>query len=342
MSVTSDTVGQHGEKELIDRIAAIIGKSFRHDVLISIGDDTAVVRGSGDARLLYTCDMQVQGVHFDLSVITPYQLGRRAMAVNLSDMAAMGAEPQYALVSIAVPSSLAVTDFEELFKGMKRIGDEYGTAIIGGNLSSSAGNFVIDVFLTGRAARKVYTRSGAKVGDDIYVTGSLGGSLAGLQAMGAFGKKAVDQYRDLVAKHLEPIPRLRVSSLLAQYDIVTAMTDVSDGLSTDLAHICEASGVGAEIQLKGVPIHNELAAFAQATGVDPIPMALHGGEEYELLFTSKAGSEAVLSEIARQSSVPITAIGRVVERESGLRLIDGENVTALEPKGWSHFGSGNR
>jgi thiamine-monophosphate kinase len=338
MSIDKRTVGEYTETELIERISSIIGSRKRKDIDIGIGDDTAVVSGSGDARLLYTCDMQVERVHFDLSVISAHQLGRRALAVNLSDIAAMGAEPQYALVSIAMPSFLAVTDFEELFRGLKSIGDEFDTAIIGGNLSSSADTLVIDVFLTGRATRKVFTRSGAKVGDDIYVTGSLGGAVAGLQAIGAFGKKAVDQYAGLVAKHLEPIPRLRVSSLLAQYDIVTAMTDVSDGLSTDLAHICDASRVGAEIIRESLPVHDELNAFARATGVDPISMALHGGEEYELLFTASENSETVLAEIAQSSGVAITAIGRIVPREKGITVLNGDSIIPLEPKGWSHFG----
>ena len=342
MNTENATVGQYTEKELIERIASIIGKSSRSDILIGIGDDTAVVSGSGDSRLLYTCDMQVAGVHFDLAVITPFQLGRRALAVNLSDMASMGAEPQYALVSIAMPPSFAIADFEQMFQGMKSIGDQFDTSIIGGNLSSSADTLVIDVFLTGRASSEIFTRNGAKVGDDIYVTGSLGGSLAGLQALGAFGKSAVDQYPGLVKKHLEPVPRLEMSRLLAERGFVTAMTDISDGLTTDLSHLCEASGVGAEIIRANLPLHDELAQFAQATGVDPVAMALHGGEEYELLFTASKGSGAVLNEIVRKSALSITAIGRIVRLEFGLRLIDGDNVSAIKAQGWSHFGARNR
>jgi thiamine-monophosphate kinase len=340
--VSHDTVGTYSETELIARIASIVGRADSSGVIVGIGDDTAVVSGSGNNHLLYTCDMQVEGIHFDRAIITPYQLGRKALAVNLSDIASMGAEPQYALVSIAMPSAYLLADLEELFHGMKSMGDAFNTAIIGGNLSNTKNALVIDVFLTGQANGPVFTRSGARVHDDIYVTGSLGGSAAGCQLLGALGNTAREQYPGLIAKHLEPMPRFAISRQLREAHVVTAMTDISDGLSTDLSHMCDASNVGAKLQAGSIPMHSELSSFTRETGVDPLTIALNSGEEFELLFTATSGSEAVIAAIADRSGTAITNIGRIGPKESGMALVEGEVSYPISPRGWSHFGSGNR
>ena len=210
------TVGDIGEFGLIDRIKTICGQDVAPDVILGIGDDTAVVRIDDSRALVATCDSQVEDVHFRWEAITPFQLGRRALAVNLSDIAAMGGQPQYALVSLAVPSSLSAKKFDEFYKGIHATAHEYGVVIVGGNIARTAKKLVVDVFLWGMVdPAQMLTRSGAQKGDLIYVTGSLGSAAAGVDVLKRYGPHCSDEFVPIVRAHLEPRPRVQEGMALA-------------------------------------------------------------------------------------------------------------------------------
>ena len=340
LDVDPKTVADIGEFGLIDRIQKILPAVKHEDVLIGIGDDTAVIKIDAHRAWLVTCDIQVEDQHFRLQNISPYQLGRRAMAVNLSDIAAMGGKPTFALVSLGFPKSLPLSDFENLFKGMGDQLAEFSTIIIGGNLSNTANKMIIDITLLGEVSPKQFlTRSGAKAGDRIFVTGNLGASGAGFYLLEKYGRNYPTEFDDLVQKHLQPIPRIEVGQRIAQSGFGTAMIDVSDGIASDLNHICKMSGVGAEIYQNKLPLPNNLIKITSLTGKSALHLALHSGEDYELLFTARPEiPDSLFDSITKDTGVPITEIGRILPQDFGYYLIDrhGEK-SPIQPKGWDHF-----
>ncbi len=334
------TVSDIGEFGLIDRIQKILPRSTDENVLVGIGDDTAVIRLDDHRCLLITCDIQVEDQHFRLKNITPYQLGRRAMAVNLSDIAAMGGSPTYALVSLGIPKSFSLTRFDELFSGMRDQLAEFSAFIIGGNLSNTADKLIIDITLMGEVALTQFlTRSGAHIGDRIFVTGILGLSAAGFHVLGKYGAKIPDEYASFVNAHLQPVPRVQFGQRIAASGIATSMLDISDGIAGDLHHICSMSHVGAEIHQALLPLPADIGAIESIASRSYLDLALHGGEDYELLFT--VNPNVPLSEIqsiAEAAGVPVTEIGKIVAAEAGYHLIDDRgNQIPILPKGWDHF-----
>ncbi|GHO84511.1 thiamine-phosphate kinase [Dictyobacter formicarum] len=333
-----------GEFELIARLTAGLATRAAGDV--GIGDDCALLDlGSGDL-LLATCDCQVEGVHFTLQTSSPEHIGRKALAINLSDIAAMGGTPRYALVSLLLPPHLSVDVLDGIYAGLRAEAQRFDTTIVGGNIAGTgaAQQLVIDITLLGTVARgHAILRSGARVGDLICVTGSLGDSAAGLQT---FLRPATDAVlpHDLQAlrgRHTAPLPRVHEGQLLASFKAgqITAMLDISDGLSGDLTHLCERSGCGARVDLATIPLSTPLSHVAQALQHDPLDWALHGGEDYELLFTLQLPSlDEVRTALQEQCGTPLTVIGEIQPLSAGLTLAHSNGHTEpLHAHSWDHL-----
>ena len=333
------TIASVGEYGLIERIKTILPSYGRADLIVSIGDDTAVIRIDHERALLATCDIQIEDSHFSRRTITAYQLGRRSAAVNLSDIAAMGGTPTFAFVSLGLPGDYPVDDFDDLMRG---IGDEllqYSAVVAGGNLARTDDKMVVDITLLGQATlARVLTRSGARPGDRIYVSGVLGAAAGGLQVLEEFGPDYPDKFATLVRAHLQPTPRIPLGRLIADSGVATAMTDISDGLSRDLLNICRRSNVGAEIDVARLPLPDRAAEPEKIAGRSVLELALNGGEDYELLFTVRREvPQAEIEVLAAQTATQITEIGRIVPKEKGCFLIDGEERRKLQAGGWNHF-----
>lgn len=339
MSDDNRTVSEIGEFNLIERIRSICGSDASPETILGIGDDTAVIRLDENRALVATCDIQVEDVHFRWESITPYQLGRRSMAVNLSDIASMGATPLYALTSLAIPPTLPVTRFDKIFTGMHDELRRFGAFLVGGNLAGTAEKLVVDVFMWGMIDPvHLLTRSGAREGDAIFVTGALGSASAGLDVLARYGPSCSDEYVDVVRAHLEPRPRVREGVTIAQSGLATSMIDVSDGLAADIGHICDSSGVGVEVDESQIPFDAVLFKIARTAEKDLREYTLYGGEDYELLFTVRSTDADAMMRLAQDNGFALRCIGRVVSKDEGRALIDPQGTRhALDPKGWDHF-----
>jgi thiamine-monophosphate kinase len=331
-------LGDFGEFALIARLASIVSGDHP-EVLVGIGDDTAVLRGDGDELLLATVDAQVEAVHFLREVIAPEQLGRRVLAVNLSDIAAMGGRGLAALVSLVLPAELEVAWLKRLYRGLAEEARRWDVAVIGGNVARTEQRAVIDVCLLGRVSRDaLLLRSGARPGELVLVTGSLGGAAAGLRLVQR--PELNSPLREaLLARLLTPTPRLREAAVIAQSRQATAMIDLSDGLSSDIGHICEASGVGVRLWAERLPMAAGMPEVAARCGEAALELALSGGEDFELCFTTPKGVAAALADrVQRQTGTPVTVIGETLPPEAGRVLVlpDGREVL-LEARGWEHF-----
>jgi thiamine-monophosphate kinase len=338
-------LGDVGEFGLIDRIAALVqatGKAVRPgvgQVTLGIGDDASLLEIPPDRTLVTTVDTLVEEVHFRRDWTGPEDLGWKSLAVNVSDIAAMAAEPLAAFLSLALPPETEVAWVESFIRGMAECAWEYGCAIAGGDTVRSRERVAITVTLLGTVERgRALLRSGARLGDAICVTGTLGDSAAGLALLqkgkggpGPRGKR-VKTLDTLIIAHLRPRPRLDAARALAASGQVTAMMDLSDGLASDLRHLTARSGVGARVWRNSLPVSDAVSAVAPLLGVDPTEWALHGGEDYELLFAAVPQS----IELLRPMRVPITVVGTIVEEGVWLLEADGSEK-ALEPRGFAHF-----
>lgn len=325
-------VWELGEFGLIELIANIVGKPTHRDLILGIGDDTAAWRPDG-ALELGTTDILIQDVHFTLDTTTWHDLGWKALAVNISDIAAMGGTPSYAMVSLGLPLETEVDHIVMLYRGMKEIARKYNLSIAGGNISK-APVVIVDVSMIGKASKHLLTRSAASPGDEIAVTGYLGQSAAGLEMLKSglrFDKKTTSF---LKKAHLRPTPRIAEGQILVQQGVKAAI-DVSDGLIGDLTHICKASQVGAKVWAHELPIHPVTrAAFKN----NALSMALSGGEDYELLFTA---SEKVIKNVQNVMSTQVTVIGEIVSDHVGKVMVVDElgKVVKWSKAGWNHFKS---
>ncbi len=326
------------ENEIIARIRRQ-SASGSGELLVGIGDDCAVIdRGNGLAELI-TTDTLIEGIHFDPAWHNPELLGRKAAAVNLSDVAAMGGRPRYALLSLALPGDFTESWFASFMSGFQAMLADYDTLLIGGDTVKSAGAIAISVTILGEAAAgHLLLRSTARPGDLVMVSGSLGEAAAGLEfcrrGQAGEGNGARQQ---LIAAHLDPTPEVALGMVLAESGLVSAMMDISDGLATDLAHLCNESGVAAEIDKESLPISGALRDTAEALACDPVAWAISGGEDYRLLFTVPGGHREKLSALVRdQLGRDITVIGRIIEGE-GVTLLDGEGRLDISYRGYDHF-----
>ena len=336
-----------GEFPLIQRLTA--GLESRADVALGIGDDAAALdlgHGLGaDQLLLATCDAQVEGTHFLPSIATPEEIGHKALAVNLSDIAAMGGEPLWALVSLLAPPDLDVAMLDGVYAGMRALARQFNVALVGGNVSSTPGPLTLDITALGRVARdRLLTRAGARPGDRLLVTGRLGAAVTALLAYtassdhAALPAEAAAALGEARRAMVTPQPRVREGQALAATGQVTAMLDISDGLAGDLGHLCQRSGVGAVVELAALPVDAATRTLAQALGRDPLRIALTSGDDYELLFTARPEGVAEALEAVRAVGGVATVIGEITTVASGLRVRaqDGKQL-ALEARGWDHL-----
>ncbi len=333
-------ISELGEFGLIDRIRGALPEPGP-SVVVGVGDDVAVVEASTESVWLATCDVQVEGAHFLRAAIPPRSLGRKALAINLSDIASAGGIPRFALVSLGLPTDLEVRFIDELYAGLREQAEEFSVDIVGGNISRSRLGMFVDIFLLGEAPRdNVVLRSGAAAGDRILLTGSVGDAAAGV-ALLLDPRLAVDPlYAPTAARRRDsPTPRVREGALIGAMRLASAMIDVSDGVASDLGHICERSGVSARVAAESLPVRPENRALAKAARGDEWHFALRGGEDYELLITAApARAEDLARRITEETGTPVTDIGEILpaDRPGELVLPDGTSLP-LGGAGWDHF-----
>jgi len=337
---TPPSIDQRDEFALI---AALQGLLPREPGWVEVGrgdDDAAVLDLGGRDWFVWTCDTLVEGVHFRRDWLTARQLGRRAASVNLSDLAAMGAQPVAALVSLHLPASLPQRLYRDLMRGLGEQLHAFGASLVGGNLSRSA-VWSIDVSLLGRAAgHRVARRRGARVGDRVLVTGHPGEAAAGLQILRR--NRTASGTGKLLKRWIAPTPRVEAGKLLLQGG-VTAMIDISDGLLADLAHLCDASDVGVRLDRRALPVSPALRRHASQRRRPPWHWILQGGEDYELLCTAPPRRASALQTRLRDTlGLPLTDVGAIVPRRDGLLLEDGDATRRFSRRGHRHFGEGDR
>jgi thiamine-monophosphate kinase len=332
-----------GEFELIARLTQSL--PLRAGVVSGVGDDCAILDTGADMLLLATCDSQVEGVHFTFQISSPEEIGRKALAINISDIAAMGGEPLFALISLILPVRQSLDLLERFYAGLRQEAEQFTIAIVGGNISGAGKGeqLIIDITLLGSVERgHALVRSGARVGDVLFVTGSLGDSAAGLYTLLHPNHPYPPDVRDALRSIFRvPRPRVREGRILSQFgpEIVTAMLDISDGLSGDLQHLCERSHVGARVEADRLPRSPALRTIAGIVAHDPFDWSLHGGEDYELLFSVSPGKEhRVIEALQSATGTPVTAIGTLHPPEEGMKLVwPGGHDEMLVPRSWNHL-----
>lgn len=339
-----------GEFALIERLAGVLGPAGQgagQGVIRGIGDDAAVLQNSPGTRLLAACDLLIEGVHFDLNLTPPRQLGWKALAVNLSDIAAMGGRPRWALVSLGLKPGFTVGFVEEIYAGIAALAGMFGITVVGGDTCSSPACLVIDLCVLGEARRTEITyRSGAHAGDYLLVTGKIGAAAAGFAYLSAEGQQKIkpESAAELTWAQLQPQPRVREAAVLVRSGLIGAMNDLSDGLASELHEIVQASGCGAQIRAERLPVSPVAVSLARQLGADPLHWALYGGEDYELLFTVPGGKGSPLQlrrlsrTLEKATGTPLSVIGRVLPPAAGVTMIDSSGATKpLSPHGYSHF-----
>ena len=320
------------EWEIIRRIKTLCNEQPTPGALITgIGDDCAVFETAPGRYGLITADISIQNVHFRLDYCTPEEIGHKAMTGNISDIAAMGGMPLLAFVSLGIPGGFDPGDVESLYRGMIKAAGPAGPKIAGGDTSSSE-SLVISIAVYGEAGpEKPVMRNGACAGDTICLTGNVGGSLAGLEIL-AGKRRHNGAFADLVSRHVSPRHRLDCAPEILGRFSPAAMIDVSDGLLSDLRHLCEASGTGFLLNGENIPLPAGLDRYASVMGRDPLDYALHSGEEFELLFTSKA---AFTEPAKLENGVMVTPVGFVTQ--GGFMLSYRGEKKEIEIVGYDHF-----
>jgi thiamine-monophosphate kinase len=338
---TPTLVPRLGERALIERIR------FRlppppPSLVVGIGDDAAVVAPERGALQVLTTDAMVEGVHFDRRFSALADVGYKAMAVNVSDIAAMGAAPGVALVSFMLPAWVSIEDVDALVGGLSRMAAEARLGVAGGNITRSPGPLVLDVTLAGWVRpRRILTRSGGRPGDGLFVTGSVGAARAGLDWLRDRASSPADAPEDpgmaaCVERYRRPEPRVRVGQLLGRTRTATACMDLSDGLADAVTQIAGASGTGARIDAASLPVPMAAAAWFASRGEDPIEAATSGGDDYELLFSVPAKRVRTLRAVdQRARGVPITLVGRLTAEPEIVLVRDGRSNPL--PAGFTHF-----
>lgn len=313
-----------GEFKLIDDITKKF-KSYHRSVIKTVGDDAAVVRRGPANYEVLTTDAMVENDHFTLTWYTPYQIGRKLVEVNVSDVVAMGALPDLMLLNLILRDGIEVEFVQELYLGIRDACNKYKITMLGGDTTHGQ-VMMLSATLTGHT-KKPILRSGAKLGDLICVTGNVGASTAGYKTFRS-GKRPAGH---VLQRHLEPTCRFDIGRTFAKY--ANAMIDVSDGVASEVRHICDESKVGAMVTAKDIPIHPETNLAADKVGTTGLACALSGGEDFELLFTISADDVERLKKKTDDFSV----IGRIVKKSEGAKYIDLDGTTKELPGGWDHF-----
>jgi thiamine-monophosphate kinase len=299
----------------------------RVGVIAGIGDDCSIVRVPAGHDALVTTDFSLEGIHFRREWHPPETVGHRCLVRGLSDIAAMGGEPIAGFLSLALPSKLSQTWVDGFMSGFLALARKFGVVLAGGDTASSPGGVLADVMLLGSCPKgRAILRSNARLGDRIYVTGELGGSAAALNLLYSKGRKLNPSS---FPEHFFPTPRIAVARMLREKRIAASMTDISDGLSTDLSHICEESRVGAQINEQAVP-RARIGKQPQTVALD---FALHGGDDYELLFTARPHTRVPRS----IAGVPLTEIGEITRNKRLFLVGEDGRRSKLNPRGWEHF-----
>jgi thiamine-monophosphate kinase len=328
------------EAELISSFERVIAASGARPrgLVVGVGDDAAVFRGPGGRDYVVTQDVQVEGRHFERSWMGGRELGRRLAAVNLSDTAAMGARPLYGLFSLVLPPSVGDAFIRGVTGGIVAELSEHGAALVGGNVSGTSGPLTCDLTLIGDCPRgKAWLRR-ARTGDAVLVAGSLGEAAAGLRLLGS--RRAVGSGNRLVRAFTRPRPQLEVSAALAGHVGVRGAIDVSDGLSTDLIHICRSSGVGCEVDADALPVSRSLARFCSEHGVDPVEWIMRGGEDYALvLAVAPRQTEQVMRLVKARAGRTLRVVGRFTGRKGAYHLVRGGRRSRFSASGWDHMAS---
>ena len=332
------TVGELGEHALIERLSSATPPA-PPSVPVGIGDDAAVVEPERGTLIVITTDALVDGVHFDRTFTTAEDIGHKALAVNLSDLAAMGATPQHALLSLALPETLLVSDFDALVRSVLALAGRHRTTLIGGNITRSNGPLFVDVTAAGSVKRRrVLTRDSARAGDELYVSGQLGGAAVGLTWLreATAEQRATDEQAACRQRYLRPEPRVRLGRLLSRNRATRACVDLSDGLADAIRQLAAASRVGAIVEADTLPIQTDARAWFEGQGIDPVAASLAAGEDYELVFTVPSSARRRLTAVSKLvKDLRLTRIGRMT-KASALVLERNGKAEPL-PAGFEHF-----
>ena len=334
------TVSSLTESQLVERISRLLPPPPDW-LTVGIGDDAAVLTAARNRLEVLTIDAIVEGVHFDRCFTPPDAIGHRALAVNLSDLAAMGAEPRLALLSLALPSDFPCADFDAMVAAVAALARRHAVHIVGGNLTRSPGPLMADVMAAGSVKpRQALTRGGARPGDELYVTGSLGAAAAGLEMLKVPAKGADDGGAPRTSnvcteRYLYPDPRVRIGMLLARNRAATACVDLSDGLGDAVRRLTDASRVGAVIDAGALPIEPCARDWFARRDADPVHAAIAGGDDYELLFAVRPRLRGRLMAARRHGGAPLTRIG--VCTESGTVVLRTAGGDGPFPGGYTHF-----
>lgn len=340
-------VGKIGERALVAHLRSRIPAGTGVDV--GVGDDAAVVQ-TGPLTLV-TTDCLVEGVHFRREWSPPRLLGRKALTINLSDIAAMAGVPRYATVSLFLPPDVPLKFIDGLYDGLLERAAESGVSIVGGNVSASWAELVVDVTMLGTGDR-ILRRSGAQPGDLAVVTGHLGAAAAGLRLLqqdarltedgflestGVWTESSADAVTHCLRAQLDPAPPLALTRALSEQELVHAAMDLSDGLSGDLAMICQESQLAAILDKKAVPIDSSAASLERARGGDALALALHGGEDYQFLFAIPPDRLDGLKDLAVVWDLPLTVVGEFTEGPPTVSMKDGDKLKPLAADAHDHF-----
>jgi thiamine-monophosphate kinase len=337
----SPTVATLGERALIARIEATLPPA-PDSVVVGLGDDAAVVRPERGTLTVLTTDALVDGVHFDRVFTPPSDIGHKAVAVSLSDLAAMGATPQQVLLSLALPPDLPVTDLDAIVEGVVTLGVKHHTTLVGGNIARSSGPLFVEVAACGSVKeRRILTRTGARPGDALYLSGSTGGAGAGLASLRDRPEpdgpaEDADGLTAVRRRYLRPEPRVRLGTLLGRNRVTRACVDLSDGLADAAHQLARASRVGLVIDADTVPVQPEARQWWNRQGADPLDASFTAGEDYELLFTVSPRATRTLTAVRRLvKGLPLTRIGEVTRSRDVVLRRDGRDLPL--PEGFEHF-----
>jgi thiamine-monophosphate kinase len=328
-------LSSEGEFGLIRRIQSLL--TTQNDRIIKgIGDDAAVLQPRSGYQILLTTDTMVEGIHFDLAYTPLQDLGWKLMAINLSDLAAMGGIPICALFSIGVREDWSVSSLEKLVHGIRKCSEVYECPVVGGDTVRTPNDCTLTMTILGEVKTgNTIFRSGAQPGDYLCVTGPLGNARTGLEVLkhGAQTRR----YKQAISQFLRPVPRISEANQLIRMGGISAMIDISDGLSSELRHLCQASHVGCKIEAQQIPIAEDTRRWTEMQGISQVLFVMESGEEYELLMALRPKQYEVLRSSGRKNTIPLFNIGRICDAKSGLRLLDHEKETKIEVRGWDHF-----